>query len=312
MDQYAPGGFDYLNISDPVTEPLVGYPVATAGNSDGPLSPQTIEHLCAFADQRELALPDLHSQCRRRKGKNGNAPRPPNAFMLFRSDFWRFNKERIPERDHRQISRIAAHCWNALEEPRRVPYQELARKLKDEHAQLYPQHKYNLSAKDRGLKKVKKEDTDNDELCGVIAARVAQDVRASRSPKTSGSSEDGGLFDQIAEQKVNLKRPRSASVAERASRNESQPSQPPAKKRKRNPPKSSIAAVPVPVGRPQANSSPSSNPPFGLANEALVWTIPSSYNSPAVEAEVVQQPVLEAGAQIVAAVSLIVLGLRTI
>jgi len=222
--------------------------------------------------------------------------------MLFRSDFWKFNKERIPERDHRQISRIAAHCWNALAEPRKVPYQEQARKLKDEHAQLYPQHKYNLSAKERvkerAPKKVKKEESDNDKLCGVIAARVAQDVRSSKSPKTSGSRE-GGLLDQVVEQKATMKRPRSSSavaVVERASKNESRPSQPPAKKRKKNLSKPSIAAIPV--SEVQTGPPHLSIPLFVPTNEIPVLALPPSRDSPAVNVE----PVLGVVVKIIAAV----------
>jgi len=307
LDQCAPGGFDYLDIPHPATEPLPVHPVITPVTHDPHPPSQTIEYLSAFADQREVAPPDLHSQCRRRKGKNGNAPRPPNAFMLFRSDFWRFNKERIPERDHRQISRLAAQCWNALEEPRRVPYQERARQLKDEHAQLYPQHKYNLSAKERAVKKVKKE-ADDDELCGVIAAQVAQVVRASMSPKTSDRGEDG-LLDQVVEQKVSLKRPRPASlvpVVERAFK--CQP-QPPVKKRKRNLRKPSIATIPAPVARSPAVSSHSSMP-FVPTDKIPTLSLPPSRNSPAVKVEPLQDPVLEIAAYFATIVSLSVLGPR--
>lgn len=270
-----------------------------------------MEYLCAFADQRELPPPDIHSQCRRRKGKNGNAPRPPNAFMLFRSDFWKFNKGTIPERDHRQISRIAAHCWNALEDPRRVPYQDQARKLKDEHAQLYPQHKYNLSAKEKAENKGKKGKIGVDGLCGAIATQVAQDFTASMSPEISGPS-GSGLLDQIVERKVILKRPRSAlsvAVVDKAAQGEPQASQPPVKKRKKNPRGPSVVAVPVPVVQSQATSH-SSCPTFVPTNNIPALILPPSHNSPAVKAELLQDQVLEFATQIVAAVSLNVLGLR--
>ena len=297
MDQCVPGGFNYLDIPYPAAEPLVEHPAATTVTHDPPLSSQIIEYLSAFADLREVVPPDLHSQCRRRKGKNGNAPRPPNAFMLFRSDFWRFNKEKIPERDHRQISRIAAHCWNALDEPRRIPYQELARKLKDEHAQLYPQHKYNLSAKEKAAKKAKKEFGD-DELCGVIAAQVAQDVRASKSSKTSVSS---GLLDQVVERKVNLKRPRSASATtavEGVPTSESQPSQPPAKKRKRNLHKPSIVAAPASVVQLQTGPSHLPTQPFVPTDKIPALYLPPSPDLLAIKVEPLQDLVVEVSAQI--------------
>jgi hypothetical protein len=291
LDQCVPGGFDYLHIG--YLEPPIEYPVPAAVSYDSPLSPQAIELLSAFADQRELTPPDLHSQCRRRKGKNGNAPRPPNAFMLFRSDFWRFNKATIPERDHRQISRIAAHCWNALAEPRRVPYQDQARKLKEEHALMYPQHKYNSSAKDRARKKGKKE-VDEDEFCDVLAARVARDVKSSQSP-TSSRSGESCLLDQVMERKANSKRSRSASVAfgeGEASKSESQAPKPPAKKRKRNLRKPSTDAAQVSrvqshIGLPQ---SPTLS--FVPTEEIPYLTLPPSHDSPAVKREPLQDPIL--------------------
>ena len=306
LDQCAPGGFDYLDIPYPATEPLPVYPVVAPVTHDPLPSSPTIEYLSVFADKREVAPPDLHSQCRRRKGKNGNAPRPPNAFMLFRSDFWRFNKERIPERDHRQISRLAAQCWNALEEPRRVPYQERARQLKDEHAQLYPQHKYNLSAEERAAKKVKKEGSDNDELCGVIAAQEAQVVRASKSLKISSPSK-GAPFDQVIEQKVDQKRPRPASpvpAVERASKGDPQLSKPPVKKRKRNLRKPSVAVL---AAKSPASSSHSSTPPFVPTDKIPTLSLPPSRNSPAVKVEPLQDQVLEFAVYIAAIVSLSVL-----
>ncbi|KAI9059578.1 high mobility group box, partial [Trametes sanguinea] len=70
-------------------------------------------------------------------------PRPPNAFMIFRSELW--SKEKIKstvERDHRQISRIAGNLWNRLTDAEREPYKRRAEEAKVEHARLYPQYKY--------------------------------------------------------------------------------------------------------------------------------------------------------------------------
>lgn len=313
LDQHVTGGFDYLDIPYPATEPLVERPAVTivASGDDQPLSPRTIELLSAFADQRELPTPDLHSECRgRRKGKNGNAPRPSNAFMLFRSDFWKFNKDLIAERDHRQISRMAAACWRALDEPRKAPYQDQARRLKDEHSQMYPQHKYNVSAKERATIKVKKE-IDNDELCSIIAAQVAQGFRDSMSPTISGSSESG-LLDRIAERKANSKRPRSApaaAVVEGATHVLSQHSQTPIKKYKQGPRK--ITAVPVPVVWSNAGSSRSPVSPFIPTNQIPALTLSPSRNCPAVETEWPPHLILEAIAQVVADVSLHTLRFRS-
>ncbi|KAK0186068.1 hypothetical protein F5146DRAFT_167464 [Armillaria mellea] len=40
-----------------------------------------------------------------------HVPRPPNAFILFRSDYWRENKDIIREGE---ISRVCGELWRAL------------------------------------------------------------------------------------------------------------------------------------------------------------------------------------------------------
>jgi hypothetical protein len=78
-----------------------------------------------------------------RKHEEGHIPRPPNAFMLFRSDLWA--KKRVNsnvERDHRQISRIAAGVWNSLSEEQRRPFREQAMAEKERHALNWPNYKY--------------------------------------------------------------------------------------------------------------------------------------------------------------------------
>ena len=78
-----------------------------------------------------------------RKKKEGHIPRPPNAFMIFRSELWRKEKiKRTVERDHRNISRIAGSLWNRLSTTDQVPYRRAAEEAKRIHAQLYPDYKY--------------------------------------------------------------------------------------------------------------------------------------------------------------------------
>ncbi|KAI0825229.1 hypothetical protein BC628DRAFT_1338925 [Trametes gibbosa] len=95
-----------------------------------------------------------------RKKKPGHIPRPPNAFMIFRSDLW--NKEKIKssvERDHRQISRIAGSLWNSLTDAERTPYHDRADDAKREHARKYPQYKYApIYRRDKPTKRKPKQD----------------------------------------------------------------------------------------------------------------------------------------------------------
>ncbi|PCH33237.1 high mobility group box, partial [Wolfiporia cocos MD-104 SS10] len=70
-------------------------------------------------------------------------PRPPNAFMLFRSNLWRSGQiTSVVEKDHRQISRIAGKLWRALSDAERAPFNAAAQAEKLKHQERYPGYKY--------------------------------------------------------------------------------------------------------------------------------------------------------------------------
>ncbi|KAI0666244.1 hypothetical protein C8Q78DRAFT_1083184 [Trametes maxima] len=107
-----------------------------------------------------------------RKKKPGHIPRPPNAFMIFRSELW--SKEKIKadvERDHRQISRIAGSLWNALSDEERAPYVALAEEAKQEHHRKYPEYKYSPTyRRDKpGKRKPKQDHSDKVHRCNEVA-----------------------------------------------------------------------------------------------------------------------------------------------
>ena len=76
-------------------------------------------------------------------------PRPPNAFILYRSDFL---KRRVipPEVEKRQqnLSRIAGQCWNMLPETDKAIWFGKAAAVRAEHRVKYPSHETGLSPKD--------------------------------------------------------------------------------------------------------------------------------------------------------------------
>ncbi|KAF9448809.1 hypothetical protein P691DRAFT_617230, partial [Macrolepiota fuliginosa MF-IS2] len=66
-------------------------------------------------------------------------PRPPNAFILFRSSFIRSNH--VPgkvEGNHSTLSKIIGLCWKALSPQERRSWEEKARIAQAEHRTLYP------------------------------------------------------------------------------------------------------------------------------------------------------------------------------
>ncbi|OSD05777.1 hypothetical protein PYCCODRAFT_1475262 [Trametes coccinea BRFM310] len=112
-----------------------------------------------------------------RKKKPGHIPRPPNAFMIFRSELW--SKEKIKstvERDHRQISRIAGNLWNQLNDKEREPYKRRAEEAKVEHARLYPQYKYSpIYRREKPAKRKPKQDyADKIQRCHTVAQLIQQ------------------------------------------------------------------------------------------------------------------------------------------
>ncbi|KAL6300984.1 hypothetical protein BKA93DRAFT_495243 [Sparassis latifolia] len=78
-----------------------------------------------------------------RKKADGHIPRPPNCFLLFRSDHWQAIKEDpATPRTHTAISQIAAARWSTLPEEERRYYKDLAKLESEAHRQKYPGYKY--------------------------------------------------------------------------------------------------------------------------------------------------------------------------
>ncbi|CCM01306.1 uncharacterized protein FIBRA_03355 [Fibroporia radiculosa] len=109
-----------------------------------------------------------------RKKQPDHVPRPPNAFMLFRSELWA--KEKIKKtvvNDHREISRIAGSLWRDLPEEKRDVYRRRADQVKDRHAELYPDYKYSPAGKKaKGSKRKASKDTDASHARWQTVARL--------------------------------------------------------------------------------------------------------------------------------------------
>ncbi|KAG9317529.1 hypothetical protein JVU11DRAFT_1735 [Chiua virens] len=69
-------------------------------------------------------------------------PRPPNAFMLYRSDF--LKRRAVPpeiERRQQNLSRIAGQCWNTLPDSEKEYWFNQAAIVRAEHRARYPFYK---------------------------------------------------------------------------------------------------------------------------------------------------------------------------
>ncbi|KAJ7837206.1 hypothetical protein B0H14DRAFT_2792037 [Mycena olivaceomarginata] len=90
-----------------------------------------------------------------RKRPDHHIPRPPNAFICFRSEYCERNK-RLPDgeivRNHRVVSIDAGHAWRALTAAGRKKYEYIAKVKKELHAQMYPNYSYSPSVPRPGVK----------------------------------------------------------------------------------------------------------------------------------------------------------------
>ncbi len=80
--------------------------------------------------------------------KSKRIPRPPNAFMLYRSHL--LKTRQIPTNvEHRQqnISRVAGQCWNMLSEEEKRVWHEKAKEVLSAHMAKYPGYKFSPERK---------------------------------------------------------------------------------------------------------------------------------------------------------------------
>ncbi|KAJ3834136.1 hypothetical protein F5878DRAFT_728392 [Lentinula raphanica] len=93
--------------------------------------------------QRSRPSSDSYIVSHARRRNQDHIPRPPNAFIVYRSHWWDEHKySPSVDRDHRQVSRIVAHRWHTLSEEQRLPFRQEAEVRKQQHALMYPGYKY--------------------------------------------------------------------------------------------------------------------------------------------------------------------------
>ncbi|KAG8803348.1 hypothetical protein FRC18_007324, partial [Serendipita sp. 400] len=106
-----------------------------------------------------------------RKFSAGHIPRPPNAFILFRSDL--VARKAVPaslEADHSTISKIIGVCWRTLPARQRKRWEQKALEAKAAHKKQYPDYRYTpVHRKGPSRKKAKKEQKKDDARCEELA-----------------------------------------------------------------------------------------------------------------------------------------------
>ncbi len=174
--------------------------------SDAPSpAPSAFSH---SSTQSDTPSPRRHTPSHRRTPEH--VRRPPNAFMLFRSDYWRKNKDTIRERDLREISRICGELWRALPSGEKQVYRDMANDAKEVHLAKYPDYKFTRVSRPKKMRKtvsrnrdIIKEASRCDEIAMLMGGGIermaleANDMCATPSPSTTDEEQISAQLSQL-------------------------------------------------------------------------------------------------------------------
>ncbi|KAG1749676.1 uncharacterized protein EDB91DRAFT_758561 [Suillus paluster] len=153
-----------------VSPPSPAESAVSASHISSSLSP-VLSHLLSFPNRSS------HS----RKKEEGHIPRPPNAFIVFRSCLWSNEDFRSLESDHRNVSRIAGERWRNLSDDEKEPFVQMAKEAKAMHAKMYPNYKYSPSHRSAvGPKRKARRNSEEEKAkCDMIASLMQKGVEGS-------------------------------------------------------------------------------------------------------------------------------------
>ncbi|KAF6757987.1 hypothetical protein DFP72DRAFT_1065237 [Ephemerocybe angulata] len=123
--------------------------------------------------KRRTSQPSARKQTR--KKRPGYIARPPNAFIIFRSDFWAAEKLKPQpvERNNADISRIVGHCWNSMDAVQKKVYYDRAAQLREMHRLQYPEYRLKPAARrPRGQKMKSGVMIEQEERCRRLASAI--------------------------------------------------------------------------------------------------------------------------------------------
>ncbi|KAF6764554.1 hypothetical protein DFP72DRAFT_424449 [Ephemerocybe angulata] len=116
----------------------------------------------------------------------GHIPRPPNAFILFRSSFIR--SQHIPDKvegNHSNLSKIIGHYWKALSAEERAEWEGKAQVAQEEHRQMYPDWRFRPGPYAMATQKTK------DTVTSGTSARRRGSKASDSSPRMVDPRDDG-------------------------------------------------------------------------------------------------------------------------
>ncbi|KAL1858335.1 hypothetical protein Daus18300_009953 [Diaporthe australafricana] len=74
--------------------------------------------------------------------RNAKLPRPPNPFIIYRSERHQSVKEAYPDAKNNDISKILGKQWQGEPDDVRIRYKQKSEEIKEEFMRLYPDYKY--------------------------------------------------------------------------------------------------------------------------------------------------------------------------
>ncbi|KAF5331219.1 hypothetical protein D9611_013081 [Ephemerocybe angulata] len=122
----------------------------------------------------------------KKREAGGHIPRPPNAFILFRSSFIR--SQHIPDKvegNHSNLSKIIGHYWKALSAEERAEWEGKAQVAQEEHRQMYPDWRFRPGPYAMAKQKTK------DTVVSGTSARRRGSKASDASPRTAETQDDG-------------------------------------------------------------------------------------------------------------------------
>ncbi|KAF9467783.1 high mobility group box domain-containing protein [Collybia nuda] len=84
----------------------------------------------------------VHKSSTRRGKKADHIPRPRNSFICFRSEFYKLKKKNPGGYDQNEISKEAGRVWTLLTPAEKQPFEEMAKREKEDHQLRYPTYSY--------------------------------------------------------------------------------------------------------------------------------------------------------------------------
>ena len=146
------------------------------------MTPGTFNDPSSFVDALPITQTDTPTsqpdkrQSHARKKPPQHIPRPPNAFILFRSSLIRSNSVPVhTETKHSTLSKIFGLAWNRLPHKERQMWYMKARDAMEEHKRKYPQYAFRpLKRQKRKTREVYPDDFGR---CSKIAGLLVQGVQ---------------------------------------------------------------------------------------------------------------------------------------